>query len=44
MCYDLNMCSSCPDITLDNIMPVMLRLVLLIYIVMLCRVVDVLIG
>jgi len=44
MCYDLNMCSSCPDITLDNMMYVILRLMLLIYIAMICRVMEVLLG
>jgi len=44
VCYDLNMCSSCPDTTLDSIMPVMMRLVTLLYMVMFCQVVDVLLG
>jgi len=35
MCYDLNMYSSCQDSTVDDVMSVMFRLMLLIYIVML---------
>jgi len=27
MCYDLKMCCSCPDITLNNVMPVMLKFI-----------------
>jgi len=28
LCYDLNMCSSCPDATFDNVMSVMLKFIL----------------